>query len=468
MHEIFTHFISRDPKDDGVRVGYIMWFSDSFPISEFSGEERIMKYYCDYSARLQVPMKAEYFDTFMSTELKKILIKDSIRVPGTDNVSFSDPAGVETAFRVTREFLQNEFRILESYESNIEDFRVAADAFMSQKLSDRTVEELSNTYETLSKSDNTRDSVEYALDSLLMLREIYSTDVLEEINDTAKETEQFKFLMDFGIPVIDSDIGGLYTSQLFGIEAQPGTGKTRFSLGVVAYRAAVLYHENVIYYQLEQSVPEARAMLTARHVYTLYKIQMSDDMILRGKVPKEYQAKVKAAEIDLFESGKYGKIFIKNGDLYEDTLTQTLRKDDKLHGPFDIVIIDYLGLIERKETTYAKRKEKYMVIGDACRKIKRYVQRTRKAALCISQFNQEGIDAGLNDKEITPGMAEGGIAVYKHSDQNLALSRTLTMKLQQKLKISQPKIRGTAGFGSAIIDTRLGFCYFYQNTTSNV
>ena len=468
MHEIFTHFISRDPKDDGVRVGYIMWFSDSFPISEFSGEERIMKYYCDYSARLQVPMKAEYFDTFMSTELKKILIKDSIRVPGTDNVSFSDPAGVETAFRVTREFLQNEFRILESYESNIEDFRVAADAFMSQKLSDRTVEELSNTYETLSKSDNTRDSVEYALDSLLMLREIYSTDVLEEINDTAPETEQFKFLMDFGIPVIDSDIGGLYTSQLFGIEAQPGTGKTRFSLGVVAYRAAVLYHENVIYYQLEQSVPEARAMLTARHVYTLYKIQMSDDMILRGKVPKEYQAMVKAAEIDLFESGKYGKIFIKNGDLYEDTLTQTLRKDDKLHGPFDIVIIDYLGLIERKETTYAKRKEKYMVIGDACRKIKRYVQRTRKAALCISQFNQEGIDAGLNDKEITPGMAEGGIAVYKHSDQNLALSRTLTMKLQQKLKISQPKIRGTAGFGSAIIDTRLGFCYFYQNTTSNV
>ena len=39
---------------------------------------------------------------------------------------------------------------------------------------------------------------------------------------------------------------------------------------------------------------------------------------------------------------------------------------------------------------------------------------------------------------------------------------TETMRLQQKRRISQPKVRASAGYGSFIVDTRLGFCYFKQ------
>ena len=468
MDEIFTHFISRDKADDSVRVGYLLWFTDNFPAIEFSGEDLLMYHYCMYSAKLEVPLQYDYLNVFMSTELKKILIRDRVRVPGTETYSLDDPAGAESVYQVTREYLQNEFRILESIESYVTDFKVQADAFMSRKLSTRTVEELSRTYEMITESDNTRQSVENALDSLLILREIYSADSLEDLEYANNNRDQFEFVMDFGIPVVDNDIGGLYTSQLFGVEAQPGTGKTRFAYGVIAYRAAVFYKKNVIYYMLEQTKAEGEAMLTARHVFTLYGLQISDEMILKNKVPADLKEKVETARIDLFESGKYGKIHIRCGDLYDDTLLLTLRKDEKLHGPFDVIIIDYLGLIDQVVKQYGKEKLKYQVINDACRRIKRYVARRKKSAVCISQFNKEGITAGNADKDITPDMAEGGIAVYKHSDQNLALSRTLTMKLQQKIKISQPKIRETAGFGSAVVDTRLGFCYFYQNTTTNV
>ena len=51
---------------------------------------------------------------------------------------------------------------------------------------------------------------------------------------------------------------------------------------------------------------------------------------------------------------------------------------------------------------------------------------------------------------------------------SLAISMTETMRLQQKRRFSQPKVRASAGFGSFIADTRLGFCYFKQVVQKSV
>lgn len=435
MHDIFSHFISRDTKDDGRRVGYILWFVDTFPSFEFKGEDFIMRLYCEYCARLGVPMKSQYFSVYLSTELRKILIETRVKLPGTDNLSYDEPTGLESAYQVATEYLQNEFSILESYSSDIQDFPVAADAYMSQRLSERTVEELGKAYEVLSSSDNSQATVDYALDRLILLRDIYSKEHIDQLEDVALRevgTTDFNFVTDTGIRIIDDDISGVYTTQLFSVEAQPGTGKTRFALGVMAYRTAVLYKKNVVYYQLEQTEAEAISMLVARHVFTLYNIQISSGMIQFNRVPPELQDKVTAARIDLFESGKYGKIKIINTDLYYETLEQVFRKDDKLFGPFDLVIVDYMGLIMQKPDKYHKEKLDYQVIAESYRKMKHYMRSTRKCGLAVSQLNREGIAAGKADKEITPEMAQGGIVVYKHTDQNLALTRTATMEAQQR------------------------------------
>lgn len=469
MNEIFSHFISKSPADDMRKVGYIMWFSDVFPDSEFDGEDLVMKHYCNYSSRLNVPMKYSYFNTFLSTELRRLLIETGVRVPGTDNLNYSEPASLESAYLVAKEYLQNEFRILESYEIDVDDFVVAADAYMTQKLSQRVVEELGKTYETLSQGENSRETVDYALDKFILLKDIYDKELLEELVDKPRHVGgEFLFVCDTGIPVIDDDITALFTKQLFGIEAQPGTGKTRFTLGCWLYRAAVIYKKNVIYYQLEQSKTEAEAILVARHVFTLYNIQISDRMILTDDLPDDIRSKVAAAKIDLFESGKYGKIYLNRTDLYYETLVQTFKKDDKLHGPFDVIAIDYMGLIGQRPGKYSRERLQYEVIGGSFRKFKHYVEATMKSGIAVSQFNEKGIDAGKADKEITTNMAQGGIEVYRHTDQNLALSSTTVMKAQQKMRVSQPKIRGTSGFGSAVIDTRLAFSYFYQNAPQQI
>lgn len=142
MNEIFSHFIARDAKTDQRRVGYIMWFSDTFPDSEFKGEDLLMKMYCNYSTSLQVPLKYNYLAIFISTELRRILIEENIHVPGTDNLNYSEPTGLETAYQVTREYLLDQFRLLESKDVDIDDFKVEADSFMTKQLNDRMVEEL--------------------------------------------------------------------------------------------------------------------------------------------------------------------------------------------------------------------------------------------------------------------------------------------------------------------------------------
>ena len=471
MNEIFSHFISHSSEDARKRTGYVTWFNDLFPDSEFRGDDFIMKKYCDYCSRLSVPMRYDYFGVFLSTELKKLLIRTRVRLPGTDQISYEDPAGLQMAYTVAKEYLQNEFKILESYNPDISDFKVAVDAWMSETLNSRIVEELSHGYENLSSSADSEGTVEAVLDNFIMLKDIYDRSVIEDLDEDSMydNGDTFNFLVDTGIPSIDSDIIGLHESQMISLDAQPGAGKTRFLLGCWIYRAAVMYKRNCIYYQLEQTKAEARAMLIARHVFTLYNIQVSSAMIQFNKVPEELKSKVKAAELDLFESGKYGKIYINNTDLYYETLAQTYKKDDKLHGPFDVIGLDYAGLVgQRSGGKYDREVQEYKVIAKTYRITKNYVRRTRKGALVVSQFNDKGIAAGEADKRITPNMVQGGIAAYRHSDQNLALTCSPTMKAQQKMRISQPKIRGTAGFDTTIVDTRLGICYFYQNAPRQI
>jgi hypothetical protein len=211
------------------------------------------------------------------------------------------------------------------------------------------------------------------------------------------------------------------------------------------------------------------AILIARHVFHLYNAQIDDGQILTNTVPEDMKAKVKAAELDLFHSGNYGKIYIVSGELFLETFINKIQNLDALHGPFDLIAIDYMGLIEQKGgEKYTIHLEEYQVISKAFRYFKRYLRRSNKAGVAVSQFNDKGIEAGKADKAITTNMAQGGINVYRHTDTNIAMSMTDEMKLQQKRRISQPKVRGSAGFGTFILDSRLGFAYFYQISRKKV
>lgn len=464
MNKLFTHFIARgNAVEDKQRLAYASWFIEALPISEFQSDEKLFWEFLDYCSSLGVPVKHEYLSIWLDTELRKVMRDTDARVQGCEALRYEDPVAFETAYQTTAAVMNDNFTVLENLDSSIDDFKVEISAFMSTRRSERLTEVLSETYNILNSTDSSESAAEYALDSINIVNEIYDVSKLEDLEvDAIENRNKMVKVSDSGLPAIDKDSGGIYTTQLVGIEAQPGTGKTRLALGTYCYRAATVFKKDVLFLALEQKEAEIDAMLTACHVFHMFNIQINDKMILTGTVPEELRAKVEAARLDLFESGKYGKIIYKEVDLYVETFITKLRTYDRLLGPFDLIAIDYMGLIESKPQQYHRELTEYEIIKTAFKYFKRYLRKTGKAGIAVSQFNREGIEAGKNDKEITTEMAQGGIAVYRNTDYNIAMSMTPTMRLQQKRRFSQPKVRSSAGFHSFIADTRLGFLYFKQ------
>lgn len=466
MHNLFRHFIPHNV-DDEKRLSYAYWFINTFPQTEFEGEELLFYHFMDYCVRLESPLKEKYLDVFTSTELRKILIEEKIHVQGTESLMFDDPSALESAVRISTTVLKDNYKAMLTLDEDLSDFYIDMKDFMQHKHGERLTSVFSQSFDMFQTSDDSYKSSEYAKSQIAAIDTIYDLDNLRDLTDSSEEQSKMYKVTEFGLPAIDKDSDGIWSTQLIGIEAQPGTGKTRFALNLL-YNAAVLHKRNCIFYTLEQTKAEIEAMLLAKHIFMTFNVVMTDEMIWKDKVPKEYQSHVAAARIDLFESKKYGKIVIKEAELFVETFIDIIKKDDHLDGPFDLIAIDYMGLLESKGEAFHREKMLYDIIKSGFRQYKRYIRKANKAGIAISQFNKEGVEAGQNDKQITTSMAEGGQAVYRNTDYNLAISMTESMKIQQKRRITQPKVRGSAGFGSIIVDTRLGMCYFAQQEQKEV
>lgn len=471
MDQYFTHFISRgNPEDAKKRLAYAAWFCDTVPSTEFDGEDFLFYEYLQYSVNIDVSLTEKYFNVWLSTELRQVLHSSQTRVTGCEVMRFEDPVMFETAYQTTVNVMTDNFRQLSTLDSEIEDFKITTAAFFRERKKNRITSVLQSTFEILNNTSSSEEAGEYAMEHLNAIEEIYDMTLLEDMADdgTVLNSTQMEIVSDFGLPAIDKDSGGIFTTQLVGIEAQSGAGKTRLALGGPVYNTLTKYHKNVCFVAQEQTKKEVESMLLARHIYELFHIFIPDKWMYTDTVPEENKKQVEAARFDLFKSGKYGKFVVIEEVLAVETFIQKLKTLDKLKGPFDLIVIDYMGLMESKPGKFQREKTEYEIIREAFKLYKRYCRKFRKAGLALSQFNRDGIGAGEKDKEITTDMAQGGLAVYRNTDYNVAMSMTETMRLQQKRRFSQPKVRSSAGFPPFICNTRLGVCYFEQISTKAV
>ena len=459
LHSIFSYFIARSDGLDAKRLGYLSWFALQFPQEEFRQEEAIFRHFIEYCAKLSVPLKQKYFEVYMRTELKRFLIESKTKISGTETLSYEEPNSLETALVTTKEVMLANFRELEGTEVSLEDFPVDVDRFMKERLDARTVEVLGRTFDIISQSGDPGGGAGWAREQLAALSDVYDEAAVEEITDGAAVSQSMEPLVDTGIPAIDNDLVALCRTQLLDISAPPGAGKTRFALGVFAHRAA-MKGLNVLYFTLEQSKAEAEAMLTARHVLHMFGDIISDKMITTSCVPVELLPKVETARIDLFESGKYGKIGIQETDLYLEDFIEKIKTQDRVNGPYDLIIIDHMSLLQSNPPKYGRALDDYKIVAKGYRLFKRYVRKHKKGGISVNQFNP--------DKEIDATMGAGGIEAYRSTDANITITYTETMAAQGLRRISLPKSRSSAGFGSIMLTTRLGCCYWEQQRKKQI
>ena len=460
LHSIFSYFVSRQDDAGQRRLGYLSWFVLQYPQEEFRREEAIFRNFMGYCSKLSVPLKLSYFEVYLSTELKKFLVESKTKIDGTENLSYEEPNSLETAVQTTRDVMLANYREIEANAVDLDDFPVMMNAFRVERLNERTTEVLGQTYDLIAKH-GTEDGNAFAMERLTALRETYDEAALEEIANFGVSEQAMEPVVDSGIPAIDKDIVALCRTQLLDISAPPGAGKTRMAIGVFSHRA-LLAGKNVLYYTLEQSKAEIEAMLTSRHLYHMYKDIVSDKMITTKSVPKELQAKVEAARIDILESGRYGKFEVHATDLYLEDFIEKIKMQDRISGPFDVIVIDHMSLMQSIPPKYGRPLDDYRVVAKSYRKFKQFVRNNKKVGISINQFNREGIEASRQDKEINATMGAGGIEAYRSTDANITITYTEAMAAKGQRKISLPKSRSSAGFGSIAVDVRLECCLFAQ------
>jgi replicative DNA helicase len=479
VHEIFAYFLPRpnDTKEEmNKRLGYASWFCDSIPLSEFTKEEAVMWYMISYSTVMGVPLKEKYLITFLDSEVRSFIVTNNIRVSGTEQFDFESKAAIDTAVRITKNLIMDEYRELMETDAKVDEFIACADAFMNTRLDDSILSLYKTGYDILSgrvgDKVGSRDALDYTLSQADQLAEIYDKEKLEELGykvdgESLNEEDQFKFVTDTGITELDADMEGAYTTQVIGVEAPPGTGKTRFATGVFAYRAAVIHHQGVLYYTLEQTEWEIKCILIARHILETTGLQISDKLIRFNKVPKDLKKTVEAAKIDLFESGKY-KIDIIETTLYVDDFIRDMKRKDSLNGPYMMIILDYISLLEQRQGKFKKALLDYQVVSRGYTLFKRYIRKSRKCGIAVNQLNQTGVENAEQDKDATTRGAQGGMAAYRATDYNIVISVTEPLRAQKKRRLSNPKQRGSEGFSSVIVNTRLGCGYWYSDENKKI
>ena len=346
LNSIFSYFIAREDGSDDKRLGYMSWFVLQFPLEEFHREEAIFYDFISYCDRLSVPVKQKYLEVYLETDLRRFLLHSKEKIDGVETMSYDDPNSLETAIRTISEVMLAAYKEVAAEPCELEDFPVAVDRFMKKQLDDRTVEILGRSYDIISQSGNPGTAAAWAREQLSALSDIYDESSLEEITEGSISATPMEPLVDTGLPAIDDDLVALCRTQLLDISAPPGAGKTRMALGVFAHRAAVLKNRNVLYFTLEQSKAEAEAMLVSRHVAFLYSVVVTDKMILTDTVPKELIPKVEAARLDLFHNKDYGKLGIVEADLYLESFIDKIKTQDRVNGPYDIIIIDHMSLLQ--------------------------------------------------------------------------------------------------------------------------
>ena len=84
------------------------------------------------------------------------------------------------------------------------------------------------------------------------------------------------------------------------------------------------------------------------------------------------------------------------------------------------------------------------------------------AAVCINQYNDEGINAAYAGKTIRPGHVQGGHIANRHTDYDLSMTYTEEQKLANLRTLANTKPRGSGGFKPVQLKTDLSISMFRQ------
>lgn len=471
MEEIFKWF-TLEEEQTYVRIS---WFTDNFRVDAFEGVDKMLMLFLKYCASLGIIAKQEYLRVYLSTEGTGVIKAENVRLDTVTPFNYNEPGSLQEAVRIITEATLTAYEQYITVDLTDHVFKMDMNTFMESCKTRELQRVFSREYPRLMTGESKDEIISSTQLSLSAIEEDYSKEKLDELDFLAygsysrESKNKQEFITDTGMPCIDGDIGGIYTRQVWTFTGPPGGGKTRFALVAFAYRCAVFHHKDVLIDELELTEAEVRNILIAHHIVQMFrgKVKIPDSIMNKGITDAQQQKYYDAAIIDLFESGKYGHIEIKDKSLAIETLWKKRLQYFRLHPNAKLWVVDYLGLLSSKPVDkYAKHLMKYEIITEGIETIKRIAKTANIGAFVINQYNDEGIKANDMGKPIKPGMMEGGHIIQRHSDYDIAMTMTPEQELARMCMFSTVKKRSAKGFKNAPSQNDLSVSVFKQITQS--
>lgn len=450
---------------------YISWFVDSFPSSEFYGLDLVLYLFLEFCSKLNVEAKKPYLISFLDTDLRRIVKEENIRIDTlTSSFNYDEAAAFEQAVQVISTATVDKFEHLSSEPFEEDDnFKVLVVEWMQNSTKENLMTIFNKQFTELSSSGNASKVAEETSYEVSNLKDVYDIErkvsKLDFLTDTGskKTTDVATLLSTTGIPAIDEDYGGLFSKSLFTYAGQPGSGKTRFLMACIVYRALVIHKVGVRMDELELADYEVKNMLVSIHIANLYGYKIADVWINRDTINDEQRKIVESARIDLFESGKYGRFCLSTDDLIVETMKSEVLSYFKHNKDIKIWCVDYTGIIKSKpQTKYGKQMIAAEIIEEALSIGKSIAKTADTCSVFVNQFNKEGNIAASNGVPITPGMVQGGQSIQRYSDYDLAITCTDEQKAANLRMFSTTKVRSAIGFNFVPVETNLAVSYYNQ------
>lgn len=481
--DIFKHLVKFDGSiSDSDILRKMKWFLNRVPINIFNDEYHILYKAIETAIKYESPLTIEMLMQFLQLNIRNVINNDEItlfkekditQLQREEEVSNHTLATFETlcdiwddsddtTFKSYTEFyvqtwctnyysvvinkqteiLNGELRIGKTNYIGIEGARAyfnKADAILSKLISSSSM--------LLSQVIDT------------------STQTYEEIEQITREEETGKIVTSTGIPDIDTAVE-LRKGEVALIQGGSGVGKTRSAVGLYAYNAVTKYKQNVLFISLEQKSTRILPMFQALH--TLEKHGqlhgVNDKSILNNNYPIEHKPLVEDAKRDFIENPEYGRIKIVSSSVEANNLRSTLEEIYDSGFLFDVVVLDYFGLLETS-------KDRYADYSDAINRFKDDAKSFKGQGFAGILLNQLTKDAeySLNNGDYELVIKTGGSETQylpRASDYILTLHRTVQMQNLNTMIIYLGKVRNAVLTKDDVeVDTALGYCAYFPKVS---
>ncbi len=209
--------------------------------------------------------------------------------------------------------------------------------------------------------------------SLTHIREIVY-DVINRIEKRYADPDSSKGLMT-GFWNFDEKTGGLQRSDIILIAARPGIGKTAFALNIAANIAKRKENKKILVFSLEMS----DIQLVQRMLCNIGNID--NDNVRRGSLePNDFYTLRNAGTI-LAESGIY---IDQTSEANPADIINKCRTFKLEHGQIDLIIVDYLQLME----SVKKKENRQQEVSEISRRMKLLAKELDVPLILVSQMSR--------------------------------------------------------------------------------